>query len=139
MAILQGYLSLSLQFLLLLTAMLRYQARPFFGPPTVNVAVVFSGSGQQGEIKGRLSRENFLDLPLDVNPITVIVNDTSPSALLTRLCQTMAAESLHGMVFEDDVDSEAVAQILDFLSSQTSIPIVGINGGSALVIPHKVN
>lgn len=123
---------------LLLGAIMQSQTRPFFGPPTVNVAVVFSGTGQQGEIKGRLSQENFLDLPLDVNPITVLVNDTSPSALLTCLCQTMAAESLHGVVFEDDVDSEAVAQILDFLSSQTSIPIVGINGGSALVIPHKV-
>ncbi|TSK14808.1 Glutamate receptor ionotropic, NMDA 2C [Bagarius yarrelli] len=119
--------------------MLHSEARPFFGPPTVNVAVVFSSSGRQSEIKGRLSRENFLDLPLDVNPITVLVNDTSPSALLTRLCQTMAAESLHGVVFEDDVDSEAIAQILDFLSSQTSIPIVGINGGSALVIPHKAD
>ncbi len=51
----------------------------------------------------------------------------------------MAAESLHGVVFEDDVDSEAVAQILDFISSQTSIPIVGISGGSAVVIPHKVS
>ncbi|KAI5623371.1 glutamate receptor ionotropic, NMDA 2C, partial [Silurus asotus] len=137
MAIHQGCLSLSLQLLLLFTLMPHYQARPFFGPPTVNVAVVFSSSGHQIEIKGRLSRENFLDLPLDVNPITVLVNDTSPSALLTRLCQTMAAESLHGVVFEDDVDSEAIAQILDFLSTQTSIPIVGINGGSALVIPEK--
>lgn len=139
MAIPLGCLSLSLQLLLLLNVMPCYQARPLFGPPTVNVAVVFSSSGHQGEIKGRLSRENFLDLPIDVNPITVLVNDTSPSALLTRLCQTMATESIHGVVFEDDVDSEAVAQILDFLSSQTSIPIVGISGGSALVIPHKVN
>ncbi len=32
-----------------------------------------------------------------------------------------------------------VAQILDFISSQTSIPIVGISGGSAVVIPHKVS
>jgi len=31
-----------------------------------------------------------------------------------------------------------VAQILDFLSTQTAIPIVGISGGSAVVIPHKV-
>lgn len=142
MAMPRGRLSPSLQLflflLLLLSATPHCYGRPFFGPPTVNVAVVFSGSSHQGEIKGRLSRENFLDLPLDVNPITVLVNDTNPSALLMRLCQTMAADSLHGVVFEDDVDSEAVAQILDFISSQTSIPIVGINGGSALVIPHKV-
>ena len=31
-----------------------------------------------------------------------------------------------------------VAQILDFLSTQTALPIVGISGGSAVVIPHKV-
>ncbi|KAL6475439.1 hypothetical protein MHYP_G00164790 [Metynnis hypsauchen] len=143
MAMPRGRLSPSLQLLLflllLLSATPHCHGRPFFGPPTVNVAVVFSGFTHQGEIKGRLSRENFLDLPLDVNPITVLVNDTNPSALLTRLCQTMATESLHGVVFEDDVDSEAVAQILDFISSQTSIPIVGINGGSALVIPHKAD
>ncbi|XP_076121955.1 glutamate receptor ionotropic, NMDA 2C [Alosa pseudoharengus] len=114
-------------------------ARPFFGPPPVNVAVVFSGSAYHGEIKGRLSRENFLDLPLEVNPVTVLVNDTNPRALLIRICQTVAAESLHGLVFEDDVDSEAVAQILDFISSQTALPIVGINGGSAVVIPHKAD
>ncbi|XP_030630001.1 glutamate receptor ionotropic, NMDA 2C [Chanos chanos] len=142
MAIPRGCLSpsdwlLLLRLLVLLSATRYSLGRPFFGPPAVNVAVVFSGTAYQGEIKGRLSRENFLDLPLEVNPITVLVNDTNPQALLTRLCQTMAAESLHGIVFEDDVDSEAVAQILDFISSQTTIPIVGINGGSSLVIPHK--
>lgn len=31
-----------------------------------------------------------------------------------------------------------MAQILDFLSTQTSLPIVGISGGSAVVIPYKV-
>lgn len=31
-----------------------------------------------------------------------------------------------------------VAQILDFLSTQTALPIVGISGGSAIVIPYKV-
>ena len=42
-------------------------ARPFNTPTqAVNVAVVFSGSAYQTEIKGRLSRENFLDLPLEV-------------------------------------------------------------------------
>lgn len=123
----------------LLNVMHPSRGRPFFGPPSVNVAVVFSGSAHHGEIKGRLSPENFLDMPLEVNPITVLVNDTNPRALLTRLCQTMAGENLHGVVFEDDVDSEAVAQILDFISSQTSIPIVGISGGSAVVIPHKVS
>ncbi|KAM8844038.1 glutamate receptor, ionotropic, N-methyl D-aspartate 2Ca isoform 1-T3 [Spinachia spinachia] len=112
--------------------------RPFGGPtPSVNVAVVFSGSAYQAEIKGRLSRENFLDLPLEVNPITVLVNNTNPRALLTRICDTLSANRVHGVVFEDNVGSEAVAQILDFISTQTAVPIVGISGGSAVVLPYK--
>uniref|UniRef100_A0A8C8IKP6 Glutamate receptor n=1 Tax=Oncorhynchus tshawytscha TaxID=74940 RepID=A0A8C8IKP6_ONCTS len=112
--------------------------RPFATPlPAVNVAVVFSGSAYQQEIKGRLSRENFMDLPLEVNPITVLVNNTNPRALLTRICDTLAANRVHGVVFEDNIGSEAVAQILDFIALQTAVPIVGISGGSAMVLPHK--
>ncbi|XP_064179228.1 glutamate receptor ionotropic, NMDA 2C [Anguilla rostrata] len=133
-----GWLSASLWLLLLL---LLYAApcclgRPF-GPPTVNVAVVFSGSAYHMEIKGRLSRENFMDMPLEVNPITVVVNDTNPRALLTRICDTLATNRVHGIVFEDNIGSEAVAQILDFISTQTAVPIVGISGGSAVVLPYK--
>nr|XP_057904391.1 glutamate receptor, ionotropic, N-methyl D-aspartate 2Ca isoform X2 [Doryrhamphus excisus] len=52
--------------LLLFGAAPRCSARPFGIPaPAVNVAVVFSGSAYQTEIKGRLSRENFMDLPLE--------------------------------------------------------------------------
>uniref|UniRef100_A0A8C5EI44 Glutamate receptor n=1 Tax=Gouania willdenowi TaxID=441366 RepID=A0A8C5EI44_GOUWI len=112
--------------------------RPFAVPsPSVNVAVVFSGSAYQTEIKGRLSRENFMDLPLEVNPITVLVNNTNPRALLTRICDTLSTNRVHGVVFEDNVGSEAVAQILDFISTQTGVPIVGISGGSAVVLPYK--
>uniref|UniRef100_A0A4W5N695 Glutamate ionotropic receptor NMDA type subunit 2C n=1 Tax=Hucho hucho TaxID=62062 RepID=A0A4W5N695_9TELE len=111
-------------------------SRPLIPHPSINVAVVFCGSAYQNEVRGHLSREDFTDLPLEVNPVTVLVNDTNPRALLTRLCETMAAEKLHGVVFEDDVAE--VAQILDFLSTQTALPIVGISGGSTVVIPHKV-
>ena len=125
--------------LLLLCALPCCKSRPFtMVEPTVNVAVVFSGSTYQLEIKGRLSRENFLDLPMEVNPITVLVNNTNPRALLTRICDTLAANRVHGVVFEDNIGSEAVAQILDFISTQTAVPIVGISGGSAVVLPHKV-
>ncbi|XP_029945805.1 glutamate receptor, ionotropic, N-methyl D-aspartate 2Ca [Salarias fasciatus] len=116
----------------------RCSSRPFGIPsPSVNVAVVFSGSAYQTEIKGRLSRENFMDLPLEVNPITVLVNNTNPRALLTRICDTLSTNRVHGVVFEDNVGSEAVAQILDFISTQTAVPIVGISGGSAAVLPYK--
>uniref|UniRef100_A0A3P8YNU1 Glutamate receptor n=1 Tax=Esox lucius TaxID=8010 RepID=A0A3P8YNU1_ESOLU len=124
--------------LLLLCAAPWCRGRPFVNPsPAVNVAVVFSGSAYQQEIKGRLSRENFMDLPLEVNPITVLVNNTNPRALLTRICDTLAANRVHGVVFEDNIGSEAVAQILDFIALQTAVPIVGISGGSAVVLPHK--
>ncbi|XP_077481503.1 glutamate receptor ionotropic, NMDA 2C-like isoform X2 [Stigmatopora argus] len=101
------------------------------------------GSSYQREVRGRLSGDNFVDLPVVVSPVTVLVNDTNPRDLLTRLCDTMATEKLHGVVFEDDVGSgdssevAEVAQILDFLSTQTALPIVGISGGSAVVIPYK--
>ncbi|TNN03236.1 hypothetical protein fugu_000265 [Takifugu bimaculatus] len=104
---------------------------------------VLTGSSYQTEVRGRLSGENFVDLPVVVSPVTVLVNDTNPRDLLTHLCDTMATEKLHGVVFEDDVGSGAgaqvaeVAQILDFLSTQTALPIVGISGGSAIVIPYK--
>uniref|UniRef100_A0A8D3C9R7 Glutamate receptor n=1 Tax=Scophthalmus maximus TaxID=52904 RepID=A0A8D3C9R7_SCOMX len=111
-------------------------ARPLLLHPSINVAVVFSGSSYQNEVRGRLSGENFVDLPVVVSPVTVLVNDTNPRDLLTRLCDTMAMEKLHAVVFEDDVGSE-VAQILDFLSTQTALPIVGVSGGSAVVIPYK--
>ncbi|XP_061564127.1 glutamate receptor ionotropic, NMDA 2C-like [Cololabis saira] len=119
------------------------QARPLLVHSSINVAVVFSGSSYQSEVRGRLSGENFVDLPVVVSPVTVLVNDTNPRDLLTRLCDTMANEKLHGVVFEDDVGSGTdaqvaeVAQILDFLSTQTALPIVGISGGSAVVIPYK--
>uniref|UniRef100_A0AAZ1XFK3 Receptor ligand binding region domain-containing protein n=1 Tax=Oreochromis aureus TaxID=47969 RepID=A0AAZ1XFK3_OREAU len=122
--------------LLLISSPLPLQARPLLLHPSINVAVVFSGSSYQNEVRGRLSGENFVDLPVVVSPVTVLVNDTNPRDLLTRLCDTMATEKLHGVVFEDDVGSE-VAQILDFLSTQTALPIVGISGGSAVVIPYK--
>lgn len=80
-----------------------------------------------------------MDLPLEVNPITVLVNNTNPRALLTRICDTLTTNRVHGVVFEDNVGSEAVAQILDFISTQTAVPIVGISGGSAVVLPHKVS
>lgn len=86
-------------------------ARPLLLHPSINVAVVFSGSSYQTEVRGRLSGENFVDLPVVVSPVTVLVNDTNPRDLLTHLCDTMATERLHGVVFEDDVGSGAGAQV----------------------------
>ncbi|XP_061749337.1 glutamate receptor ionotropic, NMDA 2C-like, partial [Nerophis ophidion] len=97
-------------FLLLLVFLGALRARPLLQHSSINVAVVFSGSGYQSEVRGRLSGENFVDLPVVVSPVTVLVNDTNPRDLLTRLCDAMATEKLHGVVFEDDVGSGAGAQ-----------------------------
>lgn len=96
---------------LLTSSPLPLAARPLLLHPSINVAVVFSGSSYQTEVRGRLSGENFVDLPVVVSPVTVLVNDTNPRDLLTHLCDTMATEKLHGVVFEDDVGSGAGAQV----------------------------
>ncbi|NWX63332.1 NMDE4 protein, partial [Promerops cafer] len=65
------------------------------------------------------------------------LNDTNPRSLIVRLCDVLSSLRIHGVVFEDDTRSEAVAQILDFISAQTSVPIIGVNGGSAIVLTPK--
>uniref|UniRef100_A0A8C3CGQ3 Glutamate receptor ionotropic, NMDA 2C n=1 Tax=Cairina moschata TaxID=8855 RepID=A0A8C3CGQ3_CAIMO len=105
--------------------------------PVVNVAVVFGGTSYPLHIRARLSPQSFLDMPLEIHPITVIVNDTNPSTLLTHICSVLASHKIHGIVFEDNVGTEAVAQILDFVSSQTQVPVISISGGSAVVLTPK--
>ncbi|NXQ32888.1 NMDE4 protein, partial [Alaudala cheleensis] len=65
------------------------------------------------------------------------LNETDPRSLIVRLCDVLSSLRIHGVVFEDDTSSEAVAHILDFLSAQTSVPIVGVNGGAAIVLTPK--
>lgn len=109
------------------------------GEQAVTVAVVFGSSGPpQAQARIRLTPQNFLDLPLDIQPLTVGVNNTNPSSLLTQICGLLGAARVHGIVFEDNVGTEAVAQILDFISSQTHVPILSISGGSAVVLTPKV-
>lgn len=106
--------------------------------PMVNVAVVFGGSAYPLLIHNQLTQQSFLDLPLEIYPVTVIVNDTNPSTLLIQICDILASTRIHGIVFEDNIGTEAVAQILDFISSQTHVPIISISGGSAVVLTPKV-
>nr|XP_012634201.1 glutamate receptor ionotropic, NMDA 2C [Microcebus murinus] len=125
---------------LLLTSLLGAWAGPGPGQGTqaVTVAVVFGSSGlPQAQARARLTPQSFLDLPLEIQPLTVGVNNTNPSSLLTQICSLLGAARVHGIVFEDNVDTEAVAQILDFISSQTHVPILSISGGSALVLSPK--
>ncbi|XP_062448092.1 LOW QUALITY PROTEIN: glutamate receptor ionotropic, NMDA 2C, partial [Rhea pennata] len=105
--------------------------------PVVNVAVVFGGTSYPLHIRSRLSPQSFLDMPLEIQPITVVVNNTNPSTLLTQICNILASHKIHGIVFEDNVGTEAVAQILDFISSQMQVPVISISGGSAVVLTPK--
>uniref|UniRef100_A0A8C3USE0 Uncharacterized protein n=1 Tax=Catharus ustulatus TaxID=91951 RepID=A0A8C3USE0_CATUS len=117
-------------------------ASPFLEPPaaprrTLNVAVILSGASY-GPAGPRLAPGTFQNFSLDVNPVGVVLNDTNPRSLIVRLCDVLSSLRIHGVVFEDDTRSEAVAQILDFISAQTSVPIIGVNGGSAIVLTPKV-
>ncbi|ELW68337.1 Glutamate [NMDA] receptor subunit epsilon-3 [Tupaia chinensis] len=125
---------------LLLTSLLGAWAGlgPGQSEQAVTVAVVFGSSGpQQAQVRARLTPQSFLDLPLEIQPLTVGVNNTNPSSLLTQICSLLGAARVHGIVFEDNVGTEAVAQILDFISSQTHVPILSISGGSAVVLTPK--
>ncbi|XP_011857917.1 PREDICTED: glutamate receptor ionotropic, NMDA 2C [Mandrillus leucophaeus] len=113
---------------------------PGGGEQGMTVAVVFGSSGPpQAQVRARLTPQSFLDLPLEIQPLTVGVNNTNPSSLLTQICGLLGAARVHGIVFEDNVGTEAVAQILDFISSQTHVPILSISGGSAVVLSPKLN
>ncbi|XP_004709213.1 glutamate receptor ionotropic, NMDA 2C [Echinops telfairi] len=121
---------------LLLTSLLGAWAGP--DQQAVTVAVVFGSSGlPQAQARVRLTPQSFLDLPLEIQPLTVGVNNTNPSSLLTQICGLLGTARVHGIVFEDNVGTEAVAQILDFISSQTHVPILSISGGSAVVLTPK--
>ncbi|XP_041580032.1 glutamate receptor ionotropic, NMDA 2C isoform X1 [Vulpes lagopus] len=125
---------------LLLTSLLGAWAGlgPGQGEQAVTVAVVFGSSGPpQAQARTRLTSQSFMDLPLEIQPLTVGVNNTNPSSLLTQICGLLGAARVHGIVFEDNVGTEAVAQILDFISSQTHVPILSISGGSAVVLTPK--
>ncbi|XP_067882753.1 glutamate receptor ionotropic, NMDA 2D-like, partial [Heterodontus francisci] len=102
----------------------------------LNVAILFSGPSYLPE-SVRFGPDTYEDFPLEVNPVAVFLNDTNPRSLIARLCQALSGLRVHGVVFEDDTRSRSVAHILDFISAQTAVPIVGINGGAALVLNPK--
>ncbi|XP_018424094.1 PREDICTED: glutamate receptor ionotropic, NMDA 2C [Nanorana parkeri] len=108
---------------------------PRAGGPVVNVPLIFGGSFAQMDLLGPLLPEGSVNLPLDIHTVPVYVNDSGPGPLLRQLC--MALKGAHAVVFQDNIGTEAVAQILDFVSSQTLVPIISISGGSAVVLNPK--
>ncbi|XP_063079938.1 glutamate receptor ionotropic, NMDA 2B [Engraulis encrasicolus] len=65
------------------------------------------------------------------------MNETDPKSIIKSICDLMTEHWLQGVVFGDDTDHEAIAQILDFISAQTHIPILGIRGGSSMIMAAK--
>uniref|UniRef100_A0A3Q3BI03 Glutamate receptor n=1 Tax=Kryptolebias marmoratus TaxID=37003 RepID=A0A3Q3BI03_KRYMA len=84
-----------------------------------------------------LEKEDFLHIPYPPKVEVVTMNETDPRSIINQICGQMMRNSLQGVVFGDDTDQEAIAQILDFISAQTHIPILGIRGGSSMVMAAK--
>lgn len=105
------------------------------GPPALNIAVLLGHSHDvtERELRNLWGPEQAAGLPLDVNVVALLMNRTDPKSLITHVCDLMSGARIHGLVFGDDTDQEAVAQMLDFISSQTFIPILGIHGGASMI------
>ena len=110
------------------------------GPPALNIAVLLGHSHDvtERELRNLWGPEQAAELPLDLNVVALLMNRTDPKSLITHVCDLMSGARIHGLVFGDDTDQEAVAQMLDFISSQTFIPILGIHGGASMIMADKV-
>ncbi|KAL6060201.1 hypothetical protein STEG23_004090, partial [Scotinomys teguina] len=91
------------------------------------------------ELRNLWGPEQATGLPLDVNVVALLMNRTDPKSLITHVCDLMSGARIHGLVFGDDTDQEAVAQMLDFISSQTFVPILGIHGGASMIMADKTD
>lgn len=144
MAVLQGMNRVImgiLRLVLLALPALLWQASMCLGAaekvPILNIAVIL---GRTRYISDREIRALWTkDDPIDVNLATLLVNETDPKSIITHVCDLMSGTKIHGLVFGDGTDQEAIAQILDFISSQTLIPILGIHGGSSMIMEDKVS
>ncbi|XP_061455531.1 glutamate receptor ionotropic, NMDA 2A isoform X2 [Rhineura floridana] len=107
--------------------------------PILNIAVILGRTHYVTERDVRVlwTRDMSGDLTVDVNVVPLLVNQTDPKSIITNVCDLMSGTKIHGVVFGDDTDQEAIAQILDFISSQTFIPILGIHGGSSMIMADK--
>ncbi|XP_056596152.1 glutamate receptor ionotropic, NMDA 2A isoform X1 [Triplophysa dalaica] len=104
-------------------------------PPSLSVAVILGQTPAVSESAMRPVRG--VGAPLEVTVLSVQVNQTDPGSMLTHLCDLMSRQRLHGLVYGDGSDQESVAQMLDFVSSQTAMPILGIHGGAAMTMAEK--
>ncbi|XP_033937804.1 glutamate receptor, ionotropic, N-methyl D-aspartate 2B, genome duplicate b isoform X3 [Pseudochaenichthys georgianus] len=113
---------------------------PPINPKLINslsIAVILVGNSSEVTLGAGLEKEDFLHIPYPPKVEVVTMNETDPKSIINRICAQMTRNSLQGVVFGDDTDQEAIAQILDFISAQTHIPILGIRGGSSMVMAAK--
>uniref|UniRef100_A0AAQ4PEV5 Glutamate receptor n=1 Tax=Gasterosteus aculeatus aculeatus TaxID=481459 RepID=A0AAQ4PEV5_GASAC len=103
-------------------------------PPSV-IAVVLVGNSSEVALAGAREKEDFLHMAPNVEVLTM--NETDPKSIIKSICDLMTDHWLQGVVFGDDTDQEAIAQILDFISAQTHIPILGVRGGSSMIMAAK--
>lgn len=105
---------------------------------SLSIAVILVGNSSDVALGVGLEKEDFLHIPYPPKVEVVTMNETDPKSIINQVCAQMTRNSLQGVVFGDDTDQEAIAQILDFISAQTHIPILGIRGGSSMVMAAKV-
>lgn len=113
----------------------------------LTIAVVLVGNSSEVTLYGtRDNKEEWRDQGNDgfvnegVGNVEVVrMNETDPSSIIKSVCDLMTQHWLQGVVFGDDTDQEAIAQILDFISAQTHTPILGVKGGSSMIMAAKVS
>uniref|UniRef100_A0A8D3CQ51 Glutamate receptor n=1 Tax=Scophthalmus maximus TaxID=52904 RepID=A0A8D3CQ51_SCOMX len=104
-------------------------------PRSLSIAVVLVGNSSEMVLAGAREKEDFLHMAPNVEVLTM--NETDPKSIIKSICDLMTEHWLQGVVFGDDTDQEAIAQILDFISAQTHIPILGVRGGSSMIMAAK--
>uniref|UniRef100_A0A8K9X893 Glutamate receptor n=1 Tax=Oncorhynchus mykiss TaxID=8022 RepID=A0A8K9X893_ONCMY len=104
-------------------------------PPGLSVGVILGQTRPISDQDIMSVRRN--DDPVELTVTTLRINQTDPKTVITQVCELLQKKPLHGLVFADGSDQEAISQILDFLSSQTSLPVLGVYGGSSMIMADK--
>ncbi|XP_053325087.1 glutamate receptor ionotropic, NMDA 2B [Spea bombifrons] len=105
--------------------------------PSLDIAVILVGTSDEVAIKDAHEKDDFHHLSVTPRVALVTMNESDPKSIITRICEVMSEKKVQGVVFGDDTDQEAIAQILDFISAQTLTPILGIHGGSSMIMADK--
>ena len=79
-------------------------------------------------------------IPLDVNMVTLLVNETDPKSIITHVCDLMSGTRIHGVVFGDGTDQEShCPRFWILFHPRHSYPSWGIHGGSSMIMADKVS